>query len=141
MFNSLPIIPLLDGHLGETTDAGGNGRTYLFGVRLKLGGKVHTAGPKAPKVFTYHLDEYLDPTGERHQARLQERLRSESFKARVLRVALLYFFALRNLGDLTYDPIGPFEENILPVLRGEDEGAKRTVLGQIRTTLMKDRGR
>jgi len=130
-FNALPIIPLLDGNLGETTSVNGGERTYHFGVRLKLGGQVHTAGPKAPEVFEYHLEEYLNPEGERHQERLRDGFRSEGFKGRVLRVALLYFFALRNLGDLAFDPIKPFEEHILPALQGDDEITRRKVLRQI----------
>lgn len=138
-FDPLPIIPLLDGKLGETTDAGGSYRTYLSGVKLKLGGQVHTAGSQAPEVFDYHLDEYLNPEGESHQARRQDGRRGEDFKGRVLRVALLYFFALRKLGDLTYDPIEPFEKGILPALQGEDEAARRKVLGQIRAVLLNDK--
>lgn len=138
-FDQLPIIPVIQGQLGETTDAAGRHRTYHFGLRLKLGGRVNTAGPKGPHVFDYVLDEYLDTDGKSHQLRRDDPRRGRWLKEGTLRVALLYFFALRELGNLSYDPVAPFEAHILPALQSDDETRRRTVLRQIRKALRDER--
>jgi hypothetical protein len=98
-FSDLPVFPLVDGSLGEITNQGTH--TYIFGMKLKLNGKV--APYNSPSSFAYHLallrKEY--PASPEH----------------LVRLAVLYHLMLSHFGDSTYDPIAALEQDILPLLQ------------------------
>jgi hypothetical protein len=97
--NDLPVFPLVDGMLGETTT---NGRySYVFGMKLKLNGRVARFGNLSS--FGYHL------------ALLRKRYQAPP--DRLVRLAILYHVVFSQQGDSTYDPIAALEQDVLPVLQ------------------------
>lgn len=130
--DSLPIIPIVDGYLGENTDRSGGEIQFVFGLKLKLAGKVQALG--GDEVFDYNLD-IISPESKKHQEEIGDSSKRETFAARVLRRVFLYFFVLAcddpwaagytPSNDLNYDPVTVFDTRILPVLQGNDEEAKK----------------
>ena len=86
-FDELPIIPLIVGYLGETTDDNQGRQQFIFGLKFKLGGKVQARGGK--DVIDYYLN-LLDSNSEEHQEGLAEPFKKEYFVRKVLKVAFLY---------------------------------------------------
>ncbi|WP_017716990.1 hypothetical protein [Kamptonema formosum] len=130
--DSLPIIPIVGGYLGENTDRSGGEIQFVFGLKLKLAGKVQALG--GDEVFDYNLD-IINPDSKKHQEEIGDSSKQESFAKRVLRRVLLYFFVFASRSnpldpnyspdsELEYDPIAGFEK-VLPVLRGDNEEAKK----------------
>ncbi|WP_374876637.1 hypothetical protein [Microseira sp. BLCC-F43] len=72
-FDMLPIIPLIVGYLGETTDEDSGKLQFIFGLKLKLGGKVQSQGGET--VFDYYLN-LLDSNSTEHK----ESISDSSFK-------------------------------------------------------------
>jgi len=147
VFDSLPIIPLIAGDLGETTDEERGERQLTFGMKLKFGGEVHIE-EGSPTVLDYHLNQIASNSPKKmqeHMSRLQDTTTGSFFKERVLRIAFLYSFILgSNLdpnaanydppSELSYDP-RPVCDWIREVLRTEDENSKRQLFNQIREDL------
>jgi len=143
VFDSLPIIPLIAGDLGETTDEERGERQFTFGMKLKLGGEVHIE-EGSPTVLDYHLSQIASNSSEKmqeHMSRLKDTTTGIFFKERVLRIAFLYSFILgSNLdptaanydprSELSYDP-RPVCDRIREVLRTENENSKRQLFSQI----------
>ena len=135
-FDSLPIIPDIEGNLGEVRDDNKGILSFIFGLKLKLNGKVQTEGGKS--VLEYHLD-LLNPDSEYHQAELGNNSKKERFVQKILRIAVLYFFVFSGNdpkqpgyskeSDLEYDVIHTFEDKLLPILKGSDEKKEK---GQLR---------
>ncbi len=126
VFNMLPIITLVEGYLGETTDENGGELEFVFGLKLKLNGKANAHGSKTS--FDYHLN-LLNPDSKEHEQELADNNRKKIFANKVLKIAFLYFFAFAsNNGSkedyMSYDPIGKFDEEILPKLKEDDEAIK-----------------
>jgi len=132
VLDSLPIIPIVAGYLGETTDSHLSERKYIFGLKLKFGNEVQARGGKP--VFDYNLN-LLTPESEEHKAELADSYTSETFARKVLKIALLYYFVFASRSnplaadynsesELTYDPRQSFESAVMPVLQGSDEPAK-----------------
>lgn len=137
----LPVIPIIEGYLGETTDPKRNSRQFIFGLKLKLNGPVQNQGGE--NAFNYYCS-LLDLDREENQAVA----RSQYGLQKILKVAFLYFFVFAsdcNLGaeeynyndELQYDPVSRFEAKILPTLQGENDGTKVSLLRGIRKGLDK----
>lgn len=135
VFDSLPIIPIVTGNLGESTDPQRGDRKFTFGLKLKFGNPVQSFG--GDEVFDYHL-QLLDPASKKYQ----EESKKPNFGVKVLRIAFLYFFAFASRcnpeadnysyhAELEYDPIEAFDTKVLPKLRGDNEEEKKEVLGKI----------
>ncbi|MEG4090144.1 hypothetical protein [Microcoleus sp. Pol12B4] len=132
VLEALPIIPIVAGYLGETTDSPLNERKYIFGLKLKFGNEVQARGGEP--VFDYNLN-LLNPESDEHKAELADSYTSETFIRKVLKIALLYYFVFASRSnplaadynsesELTYDPRQSFESAVMPVLQGSDEQAK-----------------
>jgi hypothetical protein len=138
-FDKLPIIPIVEGFLGETKDDNREEIQFVFGLKLKFDGKVHTDGGKS--VFDYRLN-ILNPDSQEHKDALADPLQRESFAKEVLRIAFLYYFLFASphnpksdnydLNDeLKYDPLEAFEKKVIQKLQGSDETAKEQLLRNI----------
>ncbi|MEL7037728.1 MAG: hypothetical protein AAFO04_19195 [Cyanobacteria bacterium J06592_8] len=138
-FDELPIIPLIVGHLGETTDENRNKQQFVFGLKLKLAGKVQARGGKT--VIDYYLN-LLDTNSQEHKEGLADPLRKEYFVKKVLRIAFLYYFIFATIDpstpgykpehDLDYDPIKNFEEKVLPIFQHSNESQKESMMRGIK---------
>ena len=137
VLDALPIIPIVVGNLGETTDKNRGERSFIFGLKLKLGGSVQAYGGRSS--FDYHLN-LLNPDSQEHQAELAK---NQYFPQKVLKIAFLYYFVFASRSnpesadynpnsELEYDPIRVFEASVLPVLRGSDEEAKKHLFRKIK---------
>ena len=135
VLDALPIIPIVAGNLGETTDNNGGERTFIFGIKLKLGGPVQSLGGCLS--FDYYLN-LLNP--DQHQ---DELTKNPFFAEKVLKLAFLYYFVFATSSnplaldynpnsELQYDPISVFEARVLPILRGSDEAAKKNLFCKIK---------
>ncbi|MEG4209357.1 hypothetical protein [Microcoleus sp. S13_B4] len=142
VLDALPIIPIVAGYLGETTDSHLNERKYIFGLKLKFGNEVQARGGEP--VFDYNLN-LLNPESEEHKAELADSYTSETFIRKVLKIALLYYFVFASLSnplapdynpesELTYDPRQSFE-SVISVLRGSDEEKKKGIFRGIKRGL------
>lgn len=142
VLDALPIIPIVAGYLGETTDSHLNERKYIFGLKLKFGNEVQARGG-AP-VFDYNLN-LLNPDSEEHQAELADNYTSETFIRKVLKIALLYYFVFASRSnplapdynpesELTYDPRQSFEA-VISILGGSDEEKKKGIFRGIKRGL------
>jgi hypothetical protein len=145
-FDALPVIPIIAGILGESTDVSKDETQFVLGLKMKLNGPVQTS--KSETVFEYNLG-IINPGSEEHKEELAgDSDRRERFARKVLiRVFLYYFvFASRcnpkaenydpNL-ELEFDPRPVFEEKVLPILNGSDEAAKIELLKNFKKGLDK----
>ncbi|MBD2207763.1 hypothetical protein H6G33_36000 [Calothrix sp. FACHB-1219] len=139
----LPIIPLVVGYLGETTDENQGKQQFIFGLKIKFDGKVQSQG--GISVFEYYLN-LLDSDNPEHKKELEDTFRSKFFIEKIFKIAFLYFFVFaskqpsseeNNLPDLEYDPIDSFEKKVLPIFQGSDDIKKQTVLKNIKRGLEK----
>lgn len=138
-FDMLPIIPKIEGYLGETKDENKGDIQFIFGLKLKFNNPVQAYGGKT--VFEYYLN-LLDPESEEHKAELADPARKEFFARKLLKLVFLYYFAFASKdpssegytvnSDLGYDPIPVFEENVLKTFNGSDEVAKQKLLRRIK---------
>ncbi len=142
VLDALPIIPIVAGYLGETTDTHLSERKYIFGLKLKFGNEVQARGGKP--VFDYNLN-LLNPDSDEHKAELADDYTSETFIRKVLKIALLYYFVFASRSnplaadynsesELTYDPRQSFE-TVISVLRGSDEEKKKSIFRGIKRGL------
>jgi hypothetical protein len=138
-FDKLPIIPIVEGFLGETKDENRGEIQFVFGLKLKFDGKVHTNGGR--NVFDDRLN-ILNPDSKEHKDALADPLQRESFPKKVLQIAFLYYFLFASphnpksnnyvLNDeLKYDPLEAFEKKVIQKLQGSDETAKKQLLRNI----------
>ncbi|MCT7948744.1 hypothetical protein NG798_02980 [Ancylothrix sp. C2] len=139
-FDMLPVIPKIDGYLGETKNESNGELNFILGLKLKFDGEVQAHGnDKGKKVFDYYTT-LLDPNSKEHQREISDPQRREIFARKVLRIVFLYYFVFAGNkpategypeSDLNYDPVVRFETAVLPVLQGGDDEAKRTLFGNI----------
>ncbi|MDH6105833.1 hypothetical protein NWP22_08135 [Anabaenopsis tanganyikae CS-531] len=134
-FDMLPIIPLIEGYLGETEQENREKVEFIFGLKLKFDGKVQAYGGKT--VFERNLD-ILHPDSQEHQEQIQDESRKTSFVYKVLKIAFLYYFLFASRqdpnnpqNDLEYNPITKWEQSVLPILQGSDEEAKKRLFRSI----------
>ena len=138
-YDILPIIPYIEGFLGETEDPSKEKIEFTFGLKLKFDGKVQAYGGK--KVFDYNLD-ILDPDSKEHQQAIGNDSERSGFAYKVLKIAFLYYFIFASRQDPTavdYDPRKELEYDplakvniILSTLQGNDEEAKKKLLINLR---------
>lgn len=138
-FDMLPIIPKIEGYLGETKDEKKGEIQFIFGLKLKFNNPVQAYGGKT--VFEYYLN-LLDPESEEHKAELADPARKDIFARKLLKLVFLYYFVFAGKdpssegytvnSDLGYDPIPVFEENVLKTFNGSDEVAKHKLLRGIK---------
>ncbi|MCT7966409.1 hypothetical protein NG799_08700 [Laspinema sp. D1] len=130
VFDCLPIIPIIEGNLGEHTDREGGERQFIFGLKLKFGGPVQTHAGQ--EVFDYNL-MLLDPNSPEHQEAISDETRRESFVRKVLVRLFIYYFVFASDCDPgkpdynpdlegNFDPCRLFDERVMPILRGSEEG-------------------
>jgi len=133
VLDALPIIPIVSGYLGESTDNARNERKFIFGLKIKFDNQVQARGGK--DVFEYYLN-LLNPDSEEHQAELAEDANSEIFVRKVLKIALLYHFVFASTHtpgtenynpelELDFNPIAGFEQVIKNVLGRDNDEIKR----------------
>ncbi|MDB9467064.1 hypothetical protein [Dolichospermum circinale] len=132
-YDILPIIPNIEGFLGETEDPDKEKIEFTFGLKLKFDGKVQAYGGKT--VFDYNLN-LLNP--EEHQQAIANDSERSGFAYKVLKIAFLYYFIFASRQDPTavdYDPRKELEYDplakvniILSTLQGNDEEAKKKLL-------------
>ncbi|XZN89703.1 MAG: hypothetical protein ACM65M_18855 [Microcoleus sp.] len=134
-FDSLPIIPIIAGSLGETTDDAGGDRQFIFGLKLKFGNPVQSRG--GDRVFDYYLN-VLNPNSDEHLVALEEPANHETFFRKALKTAFLYHFVFASSQnplaadynpelELEYDPIAGFERVVLPILQSSNEEHKKVL--------------
>ena len=131
-FDSLPIIPIIEGGLGEVRDDNKEELNFIFGLKLKLAGKIQTEEGKT--VLDYNLD-VLNPDSKKHREGLANNSKKESFVKKIIQRAVLYFFIFAGNNpqepgysansDLDYEIINNFEQKILTIFKGSDENKKR----------------
>lgn len=131
-FDMLPIVPLIAGYLGETNDENLGKQQFIFGLKLKFGGKVQAKGGST--VFDYYLN-LLDSESQEHKEGIADTFRSQFFVEKVLKILFLYCFVCASKNpssedytpnsDLEYDPIAVFEEKVLPILKDSDDSLKQ----------------
>ncbi|MCT7987061.1 hypothetical protein [Laspinema olomoucense] len=135
VFDCLPIIPIIEGNLGEHTDREGGERQFIFGLKLKFGGPVQTHAGQ--EVFDYNL-MLLDPEEDEHKEAIADEIRRESYVRKVLVRLFLYYFVFASDCDPgkpdynpdhegNFDPWQRFDERVMPVLSGSDEVAKQRI--------------
>ena len=139
-FDMLPIIPLIVGYLGETTDENLGKLQFIFGLKLKLGGQVQSQGGKT--VLDYFLN-LLDSKITEHN--ISDSLKKKFFIEKVLKITLLYYFVFASSdpagegytpeSDLEYDPRLVFDQQVLPILKGSDENKKQSILRGLKKKL------
>ncbi|MEL6165887.1 MAG: hypothetical protein AAFR37_19760, partial [Cyanobacteria bacterium J06628_3] len=131
-FDMLPIIPKVEGYLGETKDEDKGEIQFIFGLKLKFDGKVQAYGGK--NVFEYYLN-LLNPDSKEHQEELKDDLKKNTFARKVLKIVFLYYLMFAYVPnpagesnsdwELEYNPIPGFDSSVIPVLKGDDDEAKR----------------
>jgi len=126
-FDPLPIIPEVDGFLGESTDLLHGSKTFVSGLKLKLNGSVQVHGGSGQSVFDYNLG-LLDATSPIYKAREASARSAERFREKVLKVALLYCFVFIKPEDTTFRAGAYFEQHFLPALQSDDEAQQREAL-------------
>lgn len=133
VLDALPIIPIVEGYLGESTDNYRNERKFIFGLKMKFDNPVQARGGE--DVFEYHL-KLLNPDSEEHKAELEEDANTETFARKVLKIALLYHFVFASPHtpgtpnynpelELDFNPRPAFEKLIRDVLSRDHEEVKK----------------
>lgn len=139
VFDSLPIIPIIDGNLGEHTDRERGERQFIFGLKLKFGGPVQTHAGQ--EVLDYNL-MLIDPNSPEHKEAIADEPRRESFARKVLVRLFLYYFVFASRcnpedsnynpdAELEFDPWRLFDERVMPTLSGSDEAAKQRIFAGV----------
>ncbi len=128
--NALPIIPEIDGFLGESTDKERREKTFVSGIKMKLNGGVHVHGGEGRSVFKYNV-ALLNPESAEYKKREQAARSMQGLWEKILRTALLYCFVFCYMDDANFRPEEFFEKHILPVLREGTEEQKIAVLKKL----------
>jgi hypothetical protein len=126
-FDSLPIIPEIQGTLGEMTDWEHDTKTFVSSLKLKLNGSVQVHGGSGDTAYKYHL-VFLDPNSKAYQQRESDAGSKFHFQEKVLKIAMLYFFVFINMDDSGFHPASRFETEILTVFQTGTEEEKYAAL-------------
>ncbi|OZH55178.1 hypothetical protein AFK68_06255 [Hydrocoleum sp. CS-953] len=132
VFDALPIIPIIDGNLGETTNRETGETQFVLGLKMKLDGKVQARGGK--EVFDYNLEIITHNNSEENEALKANPEKKKTWARKILTRAFLYYFVFscpnpngknyHSDDELNYKPIPKFDENVLPVLKGDNDDEK-----------------
>ncbi|MDJ0556307.1 MAG: hypothetical protein QNJ68_18090 [Microcoleaceae cyanobacterium MO_207.B10] len=132
VFDALPIIPIIDSNLGETTNRETGETQFVLGLKMKLDGKVQARGGK--EVFDYNLEIITHNNYEENEALKANPDKKKTWARKILTRAFLYYFVFSCPNpreenyhyddDLTYNPIPKFDQNVLPVLKGDNNDKK-----------------
>jgi hypothetical protein len=139
VLDALPIIPIIEGALGETSDTFNSERKFIFGLKLKLNNTVEAKG--GGDVFEYNLD-ILNPDSETHQKEIANPDTHDTFIRKVLTRAFLYYFAFASdvnplaeeydiNSELKYSKETIFEKLdkvVLKTLKADNEETKKKLL-------------
>lgn len=136
-FDPLPIIPEIQGTLGEMTDWERDAKTFVSALKLKLNGSVQIHGGLGESTYKYHL-AFLDPDGKVYQQRENEAESAFHFQEKVLKVALLYFFVFVNMDNPDFNPAQRFETEILTALQTGTDDEKVAVLRALKDEIDTD---
>jgi hypothetical protein len=142
VLDALPIIPLIEGSLGETTDTFNSERKFIFGLKLKLNNKVEAKG--GGEVFEYNLD-ILNPDSEEHQTEITNPDTHDPFIRKVLTRAFLYYFAFASdvnpsakdydiNSEIKYSKEKIFDnldKVVIKTLKGDNEPKKKKLLSNL----------
>jgi hypothetical protein len=126
-FDLLPIIPIINGYLGETTDEQKGEKSFIFGLKMKLDNFVNSQEGESKNVLDYFLD-FLEPNLN------QSKSISLSKKEKILKIAYLYYFVFTS----ERNPVSRFEERFLPYLKGSNQEDKQEALIAIKDKLKED---
>ena len=127
-YHVLPIIPEVEGTLGESYNKEDGEQIFISGMKFKLNGHVQTFD----SAFDYYL-EVLNPSSDLHKERLtQPNFNNRRFAELVLRVALIYFFVFGKMDDEEYDPSTQVDKLLLDILRRTDDQADNAREKQLR---------
>jgi hypothetical protein len=129
VFDMLPIIPIVDGSIGETTDTENGKREFIFGMSVKLNGPVQTANKNS--AFDYYTD-LLNPQSPEHQEELKNK--KDSFVRKLFKLLLCYYFVYANpvkLQTTEFDVTESFKQKILPIFTGKNEENKQKLLAKM----------
>ncbi len=130
-FDPLPIIPEIDGFLGESTDQRRQSKTFVSGIKLKLNGAVHIHGGDGKPVFDYNI-ALLDPTSTEYKARLKGARSVHSFREKTLKVALLYCFVFAEMENKDFRPGAYFEQEFLQSFKSNDADQEIAALQKLK---------
>ncbi len=133
-FETLPIIPEIDGFLGESTNKVRQTKTFVSGIKLKLNGAVQVHGGAGKSVFDYN-SILLDPSSSAYKGRENGARSRRNFQEKVLKVALLYCFVFMEMDNNDFRAGTYFEEHLLPALREGTEEQKVAVLQQLQNAI------
>lgn len=142
VLDALPIIPIIEGALGETTDTFNSERKFIFGLKLKLNNTVEAKG--GGDVFEYNLG-ILNPDHEKHQTEITNPDTHDSFIRKVLTRAFLYYFAFASdvnplaedydiNSELKYSKELIFErleQVVIKTLKGDNQQTKEKLLANL----------
>ena len=129
----LPIIPLMDGSLGETASRDQGVNSFHFGIKLKMGGSV-SARKQIPTgmeketlfdVFNYQLN-LLDSHNHAHQTGMKSK-KAQSYVEKIMTVLLTYLFVFKE-GGTAFDPQAYFITHVLPIFNQPDQEKKKQFL-------------
>lgn len=141
-YDSLPIIPIVEGYLGEDSNPIEGEKTFTFALKLKLNGSVKNQGEKGETTssFQYQLN-FLNPDSKQHENFIKE---GETHKGirKILTWALLYTFIFASRQkvksdnyqideELTYNPREFWEGKVEKILRGSDDDKKKEIFKTI----------
>ena len=140
--DALPIIPIIEGALGETTDRSQNERKFIFGLKLKLNNTVAAKGGR--DVFEYNLD-ILNPNHEKHKIEIANPDTHDTFIRKVLTRAFLYYFAFASdvnplaedydiNSEIKYSKELIFErleQVVIKTLKGDNQQTKEKLLANL----------
>ncbi len=130
-YDTLPIVPEIEGSLGETTNKEKGEQTFITGLKLKLNGHVQSYN----SVLDYYV-ALIDPDNEMHQEQIDKvHGRRQFFAEKVLKVALLYYFVFSKPDDEVYDPRQDMERELLASFRSGNETLEISTLRWLRDEL------
>ncbi|WP_107667526.1 hypothetical protein [Cyanothece sp. BG0011] len=139
-FDSLPIIPQIEGYLGEMNDRDKDKQEFIFGMKLKLNGQVHIS--EGETSFDYHTS-FLDLDKKENKDKLENEIEKDKFIKKLLKVVFLYYFVFASDSspsdenydpklELNYNPVENFENQILKTLKENDDEKKKKLFNGIK---------
>ncbi len=139
-FDSLPIIAKIEGYLGEINNRDQDKQEFVFGMKLKLNGQVHIS--ESESSFDYRTS-FLNLNKKENKDKLDNEIEKEKFIKKLLKIVFLYYFVFASRSnpvdkeynpssELNYDPIENFETKMLPILKGDNDEAKKNLFNNIK---------